>query len=110
MEIKLKYEPIYVTGISKKNIVEKITIGYTPIYQIYNGVRINAYYRNHTKSVRVYNLIKHNRKTQHDKDGNTIIIKPMYWEAFVYDIPLNVLDFTHLSIEQKERNFRLYKR
>ena len=26
MEIKLKYEPIYVTGTSKKNIVEKITI------------------------------------------------------------------------------------
>lgn len=110
MELKLKFKPIYMTGSSKKNIVEQIKYGYIPIYQLYKGIRICGYYRKQSKTVRVYNLIKHNRKTQHDRDGNTIIIKPMYWEAFVYDIPLDVLDFMGLSIVQKERNFRVYKR
>lgn len=112
MEIKTNIKPKYIRGNNKKDIVEKITQGCYLVYQLIQGIRIHGNITQNKKPmcVRVYNLIKHNRVTVHTKDKQTKIVTPMYWEGWFYDIPVDILISTGLSIEQKERNFRLYKR
>ena len=71
--------------------------GYTPILDR------NADY------VRVFNLVKHNRKSIRNSKGKTIKVIPGYWEAYVYDFSFDFLKVTGLSVRQNIRNFTLYK-
>ena len=63
--------------------------------------------------VRAFNLVKHNRKVVrlggdvYKKNGEKHVLKPMYWEAFVYDIPVTMLEYMNLYLIQYERNFKI---
>lgn len=116
MELKLRIKPQYYKGVNKNDVMSQISRDYCWTYGLHKGVRINGLrplFRNKDNYVRVFNLIKHNRKSIRtiDKKGNKrVTIKPMYWEAFVYDIPLSFFEISGLSIIQEKRNFRIFDR
>ena len=62
--------------------------------------------------VRAFNLVKHNRKVirlggnVYKKYGKHIL-KPMYWETFIYDIPVSMLEYMNLCLVQYERHFKI---
>ena len=63
--------------------------------------------------VRAFNLVKHNRKVVrlggdvYRENGGKHVLKPMYWEAFIYDIPISMLEYMNLCLVQYERNFEI---
>lgn len=111
MYIKLNLKPQVVEGISKGELLAKLEDGFKPTYQLYKGIRIAALVKGNV--VRVYNLQKVNRKAEtYIKFGETNRreVRPSYWRAFVYDIPVDVLASGNLSVFQENRNFRLVNR
>ena len=116
MNISIKVRPTKYNGKSKSDILEKITRGFCYASGIKNNVDYSGYVRilsRSDESVRVFNLHKHNRKVIHKKDkiGNpkVISIQKMYWEAFVYDIPIELLKIMKCDIKQNLRNFEFIK-
>ena len=103
MKLNIKFTPKHFTASNKRILMEHITAGYVPVANAErgNGV-INGYIRTNEDHVRVFNLHKHNRKSnQVDKTKS----KPMYWEAFVYDIPMDVIRTCGFKVIQHRRNF-----
>ena len=106
------------TAGSKLELMDKITNYHNLSWTcgMYKNVKINALrkiFGNKDNYVRVFNLHKHNRKTEHYVEHGvkrTRVKSPMFWEAFVYDIPLDVLTVTNLSVFQENRHFRLVNR
>lgn len=116
MEFKLRIKPRHFKGCNKNDIMYQISDGHCWTYGLHKGSRINGLsplFRKKDNYVRVFNLIKHNRKSIRtiDKKGNKhTTIKPMYWEAFVYDIPIVFFEISGLSVIQEKRNFRIFNR
>lgn len=54
--------------------------------------------------VRAFNLIKHNRKVEKLNDGQYKISK-MYWDVYIYDIPVDIFVYLNLNFKQQNRNF-----
>lgn len=112
MYIKLNLKPQVVEAKTKDELLLKIEDKrFKHIYQLYKGIRIAALIDG--KVVRVYNLQKINRKAEtYIKFGETRRreVRPSYWRAFVYDIPVDVLVSGNLSIFQENRRFRMVNR
>lgn len=114
MIIPVNIKPIYykVQG-TKSSIMERITSYHCRTFGSSNGINYDGYvsWRDKEKRyVRVFNLIKHNRKVERYCNNSKCRIKPMYWEAFVYDIPIELLEITGCNVSQYNRNFKFTKR
>ena len=114
MYIKLNLKPTVMEAHTKSELLNKIESGYCHTYSFMKGVRIQGLMEiNKEKYVRVYNLEKHNRKMEqyfHRGEKHSRMKHPLYWKAFVYDIPLEVLIAANLSVFQDNRTFRLVNR
>ena len=115
MYIKLNLKPMVMEAHTKSELLAKIKSGgYCQTYSFVKGVRIQGLMEvNKAKHVRVYNLEKHNRKMEqyfHRGEKHSRMRNPLYWRAFVYDIPLEVLITANLSVFQDNRTFRLVNR
>ena len=104
MKLNIKFTPKHFTAPNKRILMEHITAGYVPVANCKrgNGV-INGYIRMTGDHVRVFNLHKHNRhgKGTYKAQSDT----PMWWEAFVYDIPMNIIETCGFKVTQNCRNF-----
>lgn len=115
MYIKINLQPMVMEASTKSELLSKIGSGYCHTYTLIKGVRIHGLSPLMGKAdhVRVYNLEKHNRKMEHYTERGqkkSRMRNPLYWRAFVYDIPLDVLKTANLSVFQENRNFRLVNR
>ena len=115
MYIKINFKPIVMEARTKSELLSKIGNGYCHTYSLIKGVRINGLVSlmGKTDHVRVYNLQKINRKAEtYIKFGETRRreVRPSYWRAFVYNIPIDVLVSGNLSIFQENRRFRMVNR
>ena len=112
MYIKLNLKPQVVEARTKDELVEKVLSNCPKTYSLHKGIRIDAHMKD-SKTIRVYNLQKINRKAEtYIKFGETRRreVRPSYWRAFVYDIPVDVLVSGNLSIFQENRRFRMVNR
>ena len=112
MYIKLNLKPQVVEAKTKDELVEKVLSNYPKTYSLHKGIRLDAHMKD-SKTIRVYNLQKFNRKAEtYIKFGETKRreVRPSYWRAFVYDIPIDVLVSGNLSIFQENRRFRMVNR
>lgn len=113
MNLSIKIGPRRFTGRTKSILVSNITTGKCFAVGYKNGIEYSGYtnFMSITEdSVRVFNLVKHRRKAVRNKKGKTIKSTPGYWEAYVYDFPIDLLNVLGLSVKQNNRNFTLYKR
>lgn len=97
---------------TKSSIMKRITSYHCRTFGCSNGINYDGYvsWRDKEKRyIRVFKLIKHNRKVEGHRDGSKKI-KPMYWEAFVYDIPIKLLEITGCNVSQSSKNFKFTKR
>lgn len=67
------------------------------------------------ESAIVYNLVKQNKKSKQtkNKDGKTIksnVIKHKEWTAYVYSIPIKLLELTNSEVNQRKNNFIISKK
>ena len=112
MYIKLNLKPQVVEAKTKNELVEKVLSNCPKTYSLHKGIRLDAHMKD-SKTIRVYNLQKINRKAEtYIKFGETRRreVRPSYWRAFVYDIPIDVLVSGNLSIFQENRCFRMVNR
>lgn len=114
MYIKLNLKPTVMKAHTKSELLYKIESGYVHTYALIKGVRIHALMEvSNPKHVRVYNLEKHNRKMeQYFQRGekHSRMKNPLYWRAYVYDIPIELLTIANLSVFQENRTFKLVNR
>lgn len=106
MELNFKIKPKYYTEYTKNRLIERITRGHSFCV----GGNKQCHYSCWTKRknyvgeieyLRVFNLIKHNRRTKQSPKGE----QKAYWEAFVYDIPFEIIKIMKMNITQNRRNF-----
>ena len=112
MYIKLNLKPQVVEARTKDELVEKVLSNCPKIYSLHKGIRLDAHMKD-SKTIRVYNLQKINRKAEtYIKFGEVRRreVRPSYWRAFVYNIPIDVLVSGNLSIFQENRRFRMVNR
>lgn len=114
MKIYTTFKPTLTLSspVNKQTMLKAILAGTCP--STYNNV-INGHmhFVNGVLCVRLYNLIKHNRKVKrlggglYTKNGNKHIKMPAYWEAYVYDIPVTIIETLNLKVIQNNRNFTI---
>ena len=109
MQYTVKFKPIRITGRTKSVVMTHATSGYC---MVCGGNKITYYGWTQMSSkeiteIRVINFKKHRRVTKHDKNKNTIVVSPAYWEAFIYDITVSFLEMVKCDLKQYTRNFIL---
>ena len=110
MQYTVNFRPIHITGKSKFSVHIQAISGHTFIIGGGSNYEYKGYSRlssNGDKYIRVINYKKHRRVTKHDKNKNTKVISPAYWEAFIYDIPISFLKDFKLKLEQGKNNFTM---
>lgn len=113
MKLSINIGPHRFTGRTKSILVSNITTGKCFAVGYKNGIEYSGYtnFMSRTEdSVRVFNLVKRRRKAVRNKKGKTIKSTPAYWEAYVYDFPIKLLEVLGLNVKQNTRNFTISKK
>lgn len=92
-----------------KQTVMKYVLAGTKMCTNKHIVNANTHIINGQIYVRAFNLVKHNRKVVRlgGENGRKHVLKPMYWETFIYDIPVSMLEYMNLCLIQYDRNFKI---
>ena len=108
MEVKIEIKPMRFTASTKDELINKISNNGS--YCWICGGGLNYSYLGHLideNTVRVYNLQKYKTKKKNVNKKHYQLVRKLYWEAFVYDIPIDLLRLGKLRVTQYARNFEL---
>ena len=115
MEIKVKVNKQIMFSTSIVNLKKTIALGYAYTQAIIN-IKPNEYINllgltpiKNGNIVRVYNIEKKKAKRVRDSNGSYKKVSETSYTAHIYDIPIELLKLSGLSIEQKSRHFVLKK-
>ena len=115
MEIKVKVNKQIMFGFSIINLKKAIALGYVYTQGIIN-IKPNEYINllgltsiKNGNIVRVYNIEKKKAKRVRDSNGSYKNVSETSYTAHIYDIPIELLKLSGLSVEQKSRHFVLTK-
>ena len=115
MEIKVKVNKQTMFGFSVIHLKKAIALGHAYTQAIIN-IKPNEYINllgltpiKNGNIVRVYNIEKKKAKRVRDSNGSYKKISETSYTAHIYDIPIELLKLSGLSIEQKTRHF-IFKR
>lgn len=111
MEIKVKVNKQIICSSSIVNLKKRIALDHVytrGVININSGKHISfsglASFRSEN-TIRVYNIEKKNAKRVRDSNGSYKKISEASYTAYIYDIPIELLKLSGLSIEQKTRHF-----
>lgn len=115
MEIKIKVNKQIMCSSSIIHLKETIALGHVSTHGIIN-IKPNEYIHllglasfKDGNIIRVYNIDKKKAKRVRDSNGSYKKISEASYTAYIYDIPIELLKLSGLSIEQKTRHF-IFKR
>ena len=115
MEIKVKVNKQTMFGFSIIHLKKAIALGHVYTQGIIN-IKPNEYINllgltsvKNGNTIRVYNIEKKKAKRVRDSNGSYKKISETSYTAYIYDIPIELLKLSGLSIEQKTRHF-IFKR
>ena len=115
MEIKIKVNKQIMCSSSIIHLKETIALGHVYTHGIIN-IKPNEYIHllglasfKDGNIIRVYNIDKKKAKRVRDSNGSYKNISEASYTAYIYDIPIELLKLSGLSIEQKTRHF-IFKR
>ena len=115
MEIKVKVNKQVMFGFSIIHLKKTIALGHVYIQGIIN-IKLNEYINllgltsvKNGNTIRVYNIEKKKAKRVRDSNGSYKKIYETSYTAHIYDIPIELLKLSGLSVEQKSRHFVLTK-
>ena len=115
MEIKVKVNKQIIFSFSIVHLKKEIALGYVYTQGIIN-IKPNEYINllgltsvKNGNTIRVYNIEKKKAKRVRDSNGSYKKISETSYTAHIYDIPIELLKLSGLSIEQKTRHF-IFKR
>ena len=115
MEIRIKVNKQVLCGASIVNLKKRIALDHVytrGIININSGKHISfsglTSFRSEN-TIRVYNIEKKNAKRVRDSNGSYKKVSETSYTAHIYDIPIELLKLSGLSIEQKSRHFVLKK-
>ena len=115
MEIKVKVNKQIMFGFSIINFKKAIALGHVYTHGIIN-IKPNEYIHllglasfKDESIIRVYNIDKKKAKRVRDSNGSYKKVSETSYTAYIYDIPIELLKLSGLSIEQKSRHFVLKK-
>lgn len=113
MEIKVKVNKQIMFGFSIIHLKKTIALGHVYTQGIIN-IKPNKYINllgltsvKNGNTIRVYNIEKKKAKRVRDSNGSYKKISEASYTAYIYDIPIELLKLSGLSIEQKTRHFVL---
>lgn len=113
MEIKVKVNKQIICSSSIINLKKRIALGHVSTHGIIN-IKPNEYIHllglasfKDESVIRVYNIDKKKAKRVRDSNGSYKKISEASYTAYIYDIPIELLKLSGLSIEQKTRHFVL---
>lgn len=111
MEIKIKVNKQIMCSSSIIHLKETIALGHVCTHGIIN-IKPNEYIHllglasfKDESIIRVYNIDKKKAKRVRDSNGSYKKISEASYTAYIYDIPIELLKLSGLSIEQKTRHF-----
>ena len=115
MEIKIKVNKQIMCSSSIIHLKETIALGHVYTHGIIN-IKPNEYIHlrglasfKNGNTIRVYNIEKKKAKRVRDSNGSYKKVSETSYTAYIYDIPIELLKLSGLSIEQKTRHF-IFKR
>ena len=115
MEIKVKINKQIMFSFSVIHLKKEIAFGYAYTQAIIN-IKPNEYINllgltpiKNGNTIRVYNIEKKKAKRVRDSNGSYKKISETSYTAHIYDIPIELLKLSGLSVEQKTRHFVLKK-
>ena len=115
MEIKVKVNKQIMFGFSIIHLKKTIALGHVYTQGIIN-IKPNEYINllgltsvKNGNTIRVYNIEKKKAKRVRDSHGSYKKISETSYTAHIYDIPIELLKLSGLSVEQKTRHFVLKK-
>ena len=115
MEIKVKVNKQIMFGFSIIHLKKTIALGHVYTQGVIN-IKPNEYINlsgltsvKNGNTIRVYNIEKKKAKRVRDSNGSYKKISEASYTAHIYDIPIELLKLSGLSIEQKTRHF-IFKR
>ena len=115
MEIKVKINKQIMFSSSVIHLKKEIAFGYAYTQAIIN-IKPNEYINllgltpiKNGNTIRVYNIEKKKAKRVRDSNGSYKKISETSYTAHIYDIPIELLKLSGLSVEQKSRHFVLKK-
>ena len=115
MEIKVKINKQIMFSSSVIYLKKEIAFGYAYTQAIIN-IKPNEYINllgltpiKNGNTIRVYNIEKKKAKRVRDSNGSYKKISETSYTAHIYDIPIELLKLSGLSVEQKTRHFVLKK-
>ena len=115
MEVKVKINKQIMFSSSVIHLKKEIAFGYAYTQAIIN-IKPNEYINllgltpiKNGNTIRVYNIEKKKVKRVRDSNGSYKKISETSYTAHIYDIPIELLKLSGLSIEQKTRHF-IFKR
>lgn len=115
MEIKVKINKQIMFSSSVIHLKKEIAFGYAYTQAIIN-IKPNEYINllgltpiKNGNTIRVYNIEKKKAKRVRDSNGSYKKVSETSYTAYIYDIPIELLKLSGLSIEQKTRHF-IFKR
>lgn len=115
MQIKIKIAPKIITGASKRAVLDIIgrnfCRGWNTLYTACLVPYRQALFETFTtKSVRVYNIEKRNKKVTRIRKGTKTtskVISPAHWVCHYYDIDIATLKAANIKVVQHHRHFEL---
>ena len=115
MEIKIKVNKQIICSSSIIHLKETIALGHVYTHGIIN-IKPNEYIHllglasfKDESIIRVYNIEKKKAKRVRDSNGSYKKASEASYTAYIYDIPIELLKLSGLSVEQKSRHFVLKK-
>ena len=115
MEIKVKVNKQIMCSSSIIHLKKTITLGHVYTHGIIN-IKPNEYINllgltpvKNVNTIRVYNIEKKKAKRVRGSNGSYKKISEASYTAYIYDIPIELLKLSGLSVEQKSRHFVLKK-
>ena len=115
MEIKVKVNKQVMFGFSVIHLKKAIALGHVYTQAVIN-IKPNEYINllgltsvKNGNTIRVYNIEKKKAKRVRDSNGSYKKISETSYTAYIYDIPIELLKLSGLSVEQKSRHFVLKK-
>ena len=115
MEIKVKVNKQIMCSSSIIHLKKTIALGHVYTQGIIN-IKPNEYIHllglasfKDESIIRVYNIDKKKAKRVRDSNGSYKKVSETSYTAYIYDIPIELLKLSGLSIEQKTRHF-VFKR
>ena len=113
MEIRIKVNKQILCGASIVNLKKRIALDHVytrGVININQGKHISfsglASFRSEN-TIRVYNIEKKKAKRVRGSNGSYKKISEAFYTAYIYDIPIELLKLSGLSVEQKTRHFVL---